>query len=97
MSDSFNLWDMSPQDKLTLLGRYKEIPETRRPKIGENYSEINYDNEDFLKHAKNFESESEVINWGAIELSDAEKTAISKEFEDNRRQRRQRLQHFIDR
>lgn len=71
---------MSPQDKVALLGRYKELPEAKRPKISDNYMEINYDNEDFLKHAKNFEAESEVINWQAIELSDAEKTALSKEF-----------------
>lgn len=33
MDDSFNLWDISPQDKVALLKKYNELPEGKKPKM----------------------------------------------------------------
>jgi predicted Zn-dependent protease len=43
MSESFNLWDVTPEQKTAWLKRYKELPQSKKPRMTENYLEISYD------------------------------------------------------
>lgn len=53
MSEDFNLWDMSPTLKASLLKRFRSLPENKKPKKTDNSMEINYDiNEGFERYAK---------------------------------------------
>ena len=42
ISDTFNLWDISPKQKESLFKRYQAVPDDQKPKKTDNSMEINY-------------------------------------------------------
>ena len=73
MSDSFNLWDLSPLQKKELLAKFHSLSSAKRPAKKDNFMEISEGKDiEFESYAKEFEKDIEVIDWSKITISETE-------------------------
>ncbi len=87
---------MSPSEKRTLLKKFKQLPETLRKIMKDDHMEINYDDEVFQQHTQKYEQNSEVIDWAAIDLTEAEKTQIANDFKTELAKRKPRIKFISE-